>query len=49
MKNFNFTDPLPAGFSDWFVYDTAGTEKPLRVEAYAANCGTSFAAGAAIY
>ncbi len=42
MKNYNVTDPLPPGFSDWFIYNTGDTAKPIRVEAYASSCGPEF-------
>lgn len=48
MKDLNFMDPMPPGYSDWLVYNTNDTTKPLRVEVSAANCGASFAADIAV-
>ncbi|MBI2578167.1 MAG: hypothetical protein HYW26_00495 [Candidatus Aenigmarchaeota archaeon] len=48
MKDLNFMDPMPPGYNDWIVYDTKDSTKPLRVEVFAANCGTSFSADIAI-
>jgi len=48
MKNYNVTDPLPPGFSDWLIYNTNDGTKPLRIEAYASNCGPDFTAKLAI-
>ncbi|MBI2578158.1 MAG: hypothetical protein HYW26_00450 [Candidatus Aenigmarchaeota archaeon] len=44
MKNFNVSDPMPPGFSDWFIYNTSDATKPLRIEVYAGNCGPDFTA-----
>lgn len=44
MKNFNVTDPMPPGFSDWFIYNTSDATKPLRLEVYAGSCGPDFTA-----
>ncbi len=38
IANFNATDPLPPGATTWLVYDTGGTEKPVKVEILAQNC-----------
>lgn len=42
MKDYNVSDPLPPGYSDWFIYNTNDPVKPLKIEAYATSCGPDF-------
>lgn len=42
MKNYNFTDPLSPGASDWFIYDTRDTTLPRRVFIFGTSCGRDF-------
>lgn len=44
MKGYNVTDPMPPGFTDWFIYNSSEATKPVRIEAYAGNCGPDFTA-----
>lgn len=42
MKNYNFSDPLGASTSDWFIYDTADTTAPKSIFVFATSCGRDF-------
>lgn len=42
MKDYNFTDPLMPGTSDWFIYNTSDTVVPKSVFVFATSCGRDF-------